>query len=305
MLAANDEAGTFIDGNAAKDVGHLFSNEKSINLSGESLGHYEIISELGSGGMGKVYLARDSKLNRPIAVKALPVSFSGQADYVKRFQIEAEAAATLNHPNVATVYSVEETDEQQFFITMEYVEGKSLDAMIPAEGLDQRTFLEWFVPITDALVHAHEKNIVHRDIKPRNIMITPAGIPKILDFGLARINKTNDENGTTDLNLTKTGQVMGTPAYMSPEQAEGKPTDYRTDIFSLGVVMYEAITGKKPFSGDNFASIISKVMTTTPVDIAVIKPDVPYLLSRLIMKCLNKEPRHRYQSMNEVSCDFA
>jgi serine/threonine-protein kinase len=300
LLAANAEAGTFIAGNAAKDVAHLLQNRNETTLSGQNLRHYEIVSILGTGGMGKVYLARDSKLNRSVAVKTLPDLFSTQPNFVKRFQTEAKAAATLNHPNVATIYSVEETDDNKFFITMEYVEGKPLNSMIPAGGLDLRTFLEWFISLADALTHAHEKGIVHRDIKPSNIMITPAGVPKILDFGLARIDNSKVSGDDSTLHLTKTGQVLGTPAYMSPEQAKGEQADHRSDIFSLGVVMYEAITGERPFKGDNYASIVSELMTKEPPTVEQIKPDIPYLLSRLIMKCLNKEPRYRYQSMNEV-----
>ncbi len=300
LLAANDEAGNFINENAAKDAAHLLTLKSSPDLLGDKLCHYEIISVLGSGGMGKVYLARDSKLNRSVAVKTLPYSFSKESDYVKRFQTEAKAAANLNHPNVATVYSVEETDDHQTFITMEYIEGKPLNEMIPTGGLDVRTFLEWFIAITDALGHAHEKGIVHRDIKPGNIMITPSGIPKILDFGLARIDKAKISEHHSTLSLTKTGQILGTPTYMSPEQAKGKDADHRTDIFSLGVVMYEAVTGEKPFKGDNYASIVSNLLSREPKNISDLKPDVPFLLSRLIMKCLNKEPHFRYQSMDEV-----
>ena len=300
LLAANDDAGTFIAGNAAKDMGHLLTNRNEPTLSGQNLGHYEIISILGTGGMGKVYLARDSKLNRSVAVKTLPNLFSDQPNFVKRFQTEAKAAATLNHPNVATVYSVEETEDDKFFITMEYVEGKPLNAVFTREGLDLRTFLDWFIALADALSHAHEKGIVHRDIKPSNIMITPSGVPKILDFGLARIEKTEISEEDSTLRLTKTGQVLGTPAYMSPEQAKGENADHRTDIFSLGVVMYEAITGERPFKGDNYASIVSELMTKDPPVVEEVKPDIPYLLSRLIMKCLSKDSRYRYQTMNEV-----
>ena len=300
FLNANDQAGTFIAGNAAKDVGHLLTLKNSPTLTGESLGHYEIISVLGTGGMGRVYLAKDPKLNRSIAVKTLPTSLSGETDYVKRFQTEAKAAANLNHPNVATIYSVEETDDQNFFITMEYVEGKTLDQSIPPTGLDLRTFLEWFISLSDALTHAHEKGIVHRDIKPSNIMITPAGTPKILDFGLAQIDKTKIIEDGSSLNLTKPGQVLGTPAYMSPEQAEGKQSDHRSDIFSLGVVMYEAITETRPFKGDNYASIVSELLTKEPENVGELKAEIPTMLVRLIMKCLRKEPRRRYQSMSEV-----
>lgn len=300
LLAANADAGTFIAGNAANDVAHLLTNETEPNLIGETLEHYEIISILGTGGMGKVYLAKDSKLNRSVAVKTLPAPLSKEPNFVRRFQTEAKAAATLNHPNVATIYSVEETDESKFFITMEYVEGKPLNSLIPANGLDTKTFLEWFIALADALALAHEKGVIHRDIKPGNLMIAALGVPKILDFGLARINSTKISNDDSTLHLTKTGQVLGTPAYMSPEQAEGKQADHRSDIFSFGVVMYEAITGEKPFKGDNYASIVSDLMTKDPPPVAETKPEVPYLISRVIMKCLNKEPRHRYQSMKEV-----
>ncbi len=300
LLFANEGAGNFIAGNAAKDVGHLLTLNDAATLTGQSLGHYEIISILGSGGMGRVYLAKDPKLNRSIAVKTLPSSLSKEANFIKRFQTEARAAANLNHPNVATVYSVEETDDEHIFITMEYVKGNALGQSIPENGLDLLTFLEWFIPISDALTHAHEKGVVHRDIKPNNVMITPAGVPKILDFVLAQIDKGKIAHDVSTENLTKPGQILGTPAYMSPEQAEGKPSDHRTDIFSLGVVMYEAITGRRPFKGESYASIVSELLTKEPDSIEAIKPEIPSMLARLIMKCLRKEPRRRYQSMNEV-----
>lgn len=299
LIAADDKAGTFIDGNAASDAAHLLDEAHDLTLSGNRIEHYEIISVLGSGGMGKVYLAKDSKLNRSIAIKTLPDSFARRKEHVKRFQTEAKAAATLNHPNVATVYSVEETGEPRYFITMEYVEGRALSELIPPGGVDLRSFLGWFVSLADALSHAHSKGVIHRDIKPNNIMITESGNPKILDFGLARIDRPS-ENEASTLSLTKTGQVLGTPAYMAPEQAEGKGSDNRTDIFSLGVIMYEAITGEKPFKGDNYASIISDLLTKQPTGVAELRPDVPALVARLIMKCLEKNPQNRYQSMDEV-----
>ncbi|MCO6511694.1 MAG: protein kinase [Aridibacter famidurans] len=300
LLAADREAGRFISGHALKDGIHLIEETEAPDVLGKKIGQYELLSILGRGGMGKVYLARDPKLNRSIALKTLPKLLNSSSDYVRRFETEAKAAANLNHPNVATVHSVEEADDGRVFITMEYVEGKPLDEKIPDGGLDLRTFLEWFIPISDALAHAHERGIVHRDIKPGNIMITEAGVPKILDFGLARVERSQFTDEASTLNLTKTGQVMGTPAYMSPEQAEGSQADRRSDVFSLGVVMYEAITGEKPFKGENYASIVSKVLTHEPREVDDIRSDVPYLLSRLIMKCLNKEQRRRYQSMNEV-----
>lgn len=300
LLAADERAGDFMSGNAAKDVGHLLEDNGPPDMNGKKIGHYEVLSLLGKGGMGKVYLARDSKLNRSVALKTLPHFLAGSEDYLKRFETEAKAAANLNHPNVATVYSVEETDDKRVFITMEFIEGKPLGDLIPDGGLDIRTFLDWFIPITDALSHAHDRGIVHRDIKPGNVMITNAGTPKILDFGLARVERANLADSASTLNLTKTGQVLGTPAYMSPEQAEGSQADRRSDIFSLGVLMYEALTGTKPFKGDNYASIISKLLTAEPRPVAETRSDVPYIISRVVMKCLRKEPRQRYQTMREV-----
>ena len=299
LLAANSEAGDFIDEPVAKNIASVFAVEESPSLIGKNLGHYQIISRLGAGGMGEVYLAKDSRLNRLVALKTLPVSLLKHPNYLKRFQIEAEAAATLNHPNVATIYSVEEIDGQPFF-TMEYVEGKTLDTLISANGLDLKIFLEWFVEISDALSHAHEKGIIHRDIKPGNIIITADDVPKVLDFGLAQIERKPMSEHISTLKMTSPGQVIGTPSYMSPEQAEGKEIDARTDIFSLGVVMYEAITGKRPFTGDNYASIVSNLLKTEPQSISEIKPDTPYLLARLINRCLNKSRQRRFQTMREV-----
>jgi eukaryotic-like serine/threonine-protein kinase len=299
LLAADAAAGDFIAEPIVKNAVSFAAPESAPSLIGKKLGHYEIISRLGTGGMGEVYLARDSRLNRPVALKTLPFSLAADANYLQRFQIEAEAAATLNHPNVATVYSVEEL-ERQPVITMEYVEGQTLDKLIPAGGLDVKTFLEWFVPVADALAHAHEKGVVHRDIKPGNIMITADGAPKVLDFGLAQIERETVSDHVSTLKMTQPGQIIGTPSYMSPEQAEGKEIDARTDIFSLGVVMYEAIVGRRPFIGDNYAAIVSSVLKTEPPPISEIKPETPYLLERLINRCLNKQRRHRFQSMREI-----
>lgn len=307
LLAANSELGDFIAEPVVKDIAPLLTveNAPSVSLAGKSLGHYRIVSRIGLGGMGEVYLAKDSKLNRAVAVKTLPVSLSSDPNHLRRFQTEAKAAATLNHPNVATIYSVEETGGQPF-ITMEYVEGKSLDTFIPAGGLDLKTFLEWFIPLADALSHAHEKGIIHRDIKPGNIMITVEGAPKILDFGLAQIDKTvsaaaaaaSEDSSTLD--MTEPGQIFGTPSYMSPEQAEGRQVDHRSDIFSFGVVMYQALAGERPFKGDSYAAIVSELMTKEPRAVSEIKPETPFLLSRLVMRCLCKERRKRFQSMREV-----
>lgn len=299
LLSAEIQAGDFITEPLIKDFPALLIHDAEPALTGKRLGHYQIISHLASGGMGEVYLAKDLKLNRSVALKTLPRLFSTQTNSLRRFENEVRAAATLNHPNIATIYSVEEADGQPFF-TMEYVEGKTLDALIPKNGLDHKTFLEWFVPISAALSHAHEKGIIHRDIKPGNIMITAEGVPKILDFGLAQIDKAKSNGSSSTLKITNSGQILGTPSYMSPEQAEGKQVDNCSDIFSLGVVMYEAIAGERPFKGDNYASLVSELMTKEPPSVTEIKSETPFLLSRLIARCLKKERRRRFGSMREV-----
>ncbi|HEY8560250.1 MAG TPA: protein kinase [Pyrinomonadaceae bacterium] len=307
LLEADDRAGDFIARPAFHEAASLLEAEPDAPFApGQLLGHYKIISRLGAGGMGEVYLGRDSRLNRQVAIKILPASFSKDPNYLRRFQIEAEAAATLNHPHVATVYSVEKADGVSF-ITMEYVAGKTLDATIPANGFDVKTFLELFIPLADALAHAHRHSVIHRDIKPGNIVITPEGAPKILDFGLAQIDRDAraDETESTlkitrPVRITQPGQVFGTPSYMSPEQAEGKPVDHRSDIFSFGVVMYEALTGTRPFRGDNYAAVISNLLKTEPPPVSQTKTETPYLLSRLVSRCLCKSRRERFQSMSEV-----
>lgn len=299
LLKANSEAGDFISEPIIKDIAPLLIAKNEYSLIGQKLAHYRIISSLGAGGMGKVYLAEDTKLGRKVALKTLPPEYCDDSNLVQRFKTEAHAAANLNHPNISTLYSVEEVNGCHF-ITLEYVEGKTLADLIPKDGLDVKVFLDWFASIADALAHSHEKGITHRDIKPGNIMITTDSKPKILDFGLAQIDRQIASEHISTLKMTQPGQIMGTPSYMSPEQAEGKEIDARSDIFSLGVVMYEAITGTRPFVGDSYATIVSNLLTTEPPSVSEIKPKIPYLLARLISRCLQKSRRQRVQTMSEV-----
>lgn len=298
LLSAESKAGDFIADPIFPESASAENESEPWSYIGGELGHYRIERSIGSGGMGDVYLATDTRLNRKVAIKTLPSAFAKDPAFVKRFRNEAQAAANLNHPNVATVYSVEEIDGRPI-ITMEYVEGKVLSEVTPEHGLDIRTFLDWFIAISDALAHAHERGIVHRDIKPGNIMITADGTPKILDFGLAQMEvKPSDPS---DLSITQPGQIIGTPSYMSPEQAEGKTVDYRSDIFSLGVVMFEALTGERPFKGSSHAEVVSNVLKSDPPSIARLRSESPALIVRLIEKCLIKSPRSRMASMNDIN----
>jgi eukaryotic-like serine/threonine-protein kinase len=276
---------------------------------GQTLTHYEIISALGKGGMGEVYLAQDTRLKREVAIKVLPDSVRRDPERLKRFRREAEAAAKLNHPNIATIHSIEE-DQGELFITMEYVDGKTLVDHIPSTGLDTDQFFEWFIPLSDALAHAHEHGRVHRDLKPANIMIRQDATPIILDFGLARIEESEspelDSHAPTQTmkdappSVTQGRSFLGTPAYMSPEQIEGKVVDARTDLFSLGVVMYEALTGQRPFKGDTVESIIARILEVEPEPMSEMKPVTPYQVWSVIRRCLEKDQDMRPQGANAL-----
>ena len=278
-------------------------------MTGQKLGHYNIVRELGKGGMGEVYLAEDTRLKREVAIKVLPESLSNDPERLKRFRREAEAAATLKHPNIATIYALEEIDgpdgTSEIFIVMEYVEGAPLSDHIPSDGMNLDTFFKTFIPLADALAHAHEHGRIHRDLKPGNIMLDTGGTPKILDFGLARIvqepaiQTIGSEDSTKTMkkdegSSTTQGPVfLGTPKYMSPEQADQKPTDQRSDLFSFGVVMYEALTGRKPFDGESVASVIGKIMESEPEPVTALKPVTPHQLWWVIRKCLAKNREKR------------
>ena len=296
LLAADSEASGFI----AEPVVGKFANdllESEVPGKDGTIGHYRIVAKIGSGGMGEVFRAVDTKLDREVALKTLSTFYDNDPKFLKRFRNEARAAATLNHPNVATVYSVEDVDGLPF-ITMELIDGKTLDHLTPAGGLDLAKFLEWFEPLAHALSLAHKHGIIHRDVKPGNIMVTDDGTPKILDFGLAHIEW--QSNSVSNAGITAPGQIIGTPSYMSPEQADGGDMDARSDIFSFGVVMYEALTGKRPFRGVSQSEIIDSVIYKQPEPIAKLNPNVPPLIGKMITECLAKSPQKRFGSMKEV-----
>jgi len=271
-------------------------------MIGQTLGHYKILDKLGAGGMGEVYLAEDTTLKRQVALKVLPPDLAASQERLERFQREAESLAALNHPNIVHVYSVEE-DEGTHFITMELVEGQPLSHLIKRGGLPLEQIFEFAIPLADALATAHDKGIIHRDLKPANIMVTDEGRVKVLDFGLAKLRQESQKQVASELPtelLTGEGRIIGTVPYMSPEQVEGKVVDHRTDVFSLGVVLYEMATGERPFKGDTSVSVISSILKERPTQADSLRTALPHHLARIIRHCLEKEPARRFQSALDV-----
>lgn len=277
------------------------------NMIGKTVGHYRITAKLGAGGMGEVFLAEDTRLERKAAIKFLPTDLAADSDRRRRFLKEAKAASALNHPHVCIVYDVGETEAGQPFIAMEYVQGASLDALLEQGPLEIPQIIQIAVQAADALDAAHAKRIVHRDIKPSNISLNERGEVKVLDFGLAkRLPQKLSEtlSATRDVEQTQDGQVLGTPRYMSPEQALGRDIDHRTDIFSLGVVLYEMLTGQVPFAGASFGELVDKISHSQPAAIARFNYNVPPELERITLKCLQKSPERRYQTVRDLLVDL-
>jgi Flp pilus assembly protein TadD len=264
--------------------------------------HYRIVEKVGAGGMGDVYLAEDTKLGREVALKVLPDDFAGDAKRLSRFGREARILAALDHPNIVTVFSVDEADGVHF-LTMAFIEGQTLGELIPPDGLSLDRFLSLSAPLADALRAAHEKDIVHRDLKPSNVMLDKEDRLRVLDFGLAKLEQQAvalEGIPQATKTMTQAGVVLGTFPYMSPEQLEGKTADERSDIFSLGVVLYEMATGEPPFHGDTPAALISSILKDSPTEVTEVRPELPGALGKLIVKCLEKNPERRYQTAQEV-----
>jgi serine/threonine protein kinase/Tol biopolymer transport system component len=275
--------------------------------AGSKLGPYEILSPLGSGGMGEVYRALDPRLGREVAIKVLPAERLSEENR-RRLVQEARAASTLDHPNIVTIHEIESADGRDF-IVMEYVDGKSLDRLIPRNGMPIGELLRTAIPIADALARAHGRGIVHRDVKPSNVIVGTEGAVKLVDFGLAKLVASTAaspeaETETAERPLTRAGAVSGTVGYMSPEQASGRDVDARTDIFSFGALLYQMLTGRRAFAGDSAAATLAAVMREQPKAPSEVAPDVPHDLEKVILRCLRKEADRRYQSMADVKLEL-
>ena len=270
---------------------------------GGSLAHYRITAAIGAGGMGEVYRATDSRLGREVALKVLPAEMALSPERLERFRREAKALGALDHPGIVTVYSVEEAGGVHF-LTMQLAEGRPLDRLVSGSGMSLERLVAIAAAIADALTAAHDKGIVHRDLKPANVMVADDGRVKVLDFGLARLGAAQvpapgDSELPTDLR-TREGVVMGTVPYMSPEQISGRPVDLRTDVFSLGVLLYEMASGRRPFEGRSSAELASAILRDTPPSLTTLRPGLPQDLLRVVARCLEKDPGARFQSMRDV-----
>ncbi len=281
-------------------------------MIGRTLSHYKITAKLGEGGMGAVYLAEDTKLGRQVALKVLPPELAESRERLERFEREARALAALDHPGIVTIYSVDQARvghpaSTLHFLTMQRVAGETLDQLTPAAGMPLDRLFQTAVPLCEAVAAAHSKGIAHRDLKPANVMVTDEGQVKVLDFGLAKARAALEANSSAldTLAMTRQGRVLGTLPYMSPEQVQGRPIDHRTDVFSLGSMLYEMTTGRRPFDEESPAALAAAILTKTPAPISTHRSDAPPRLGQIIEKCLEKDPTCRYQDAGELARELA
>src|SRR6267378_874825 len=276
-----------------------------------SLSHYRIVSKIGAGSMGEVYLAQDTNLDRKVALKILPADLAANRDRMHRFVREAKSAAALNHPNIAHIYEIGESNGVNF-IAMEFIDGHTFGEVIQSET-DLRKLVRYLQHVVEGLSKAHAAGIVHRDLKPDNIMVTRDGHVKILDFGIAKLIEAQTLSSTSSeidtaitLQHSQPGMVIGTVGYMSPEQARGRTTDIdrRSDIFSFGCILFEAATGHKAFAGEDAIDTLNKIIRGSPPPITDLRPDAPNRLQRIVLRCLAKDPKDRYQTTRDLSIEL-
>jgi len=322
LLAARDRAGDYFATPAMDVAAGLLAEENYPSLAGQSLSHYQVLSMIGAGGMGEVYLAEDMRLRRKVALKLLPAQFPQDADRVRRFEREARAASSLNHPNIITIFEVGQVDGLHF-ICSEYIEGQTLRRRLAGDQLKLHGTVDVAIQIASALTSAHDAGIVHRDIKPENIMLRHDGLVKVLDFGLAKLIERSGEweAGSGEWreeaiphsplpiphslpHLSTTGVAMGTVRYMSPEQARGENVEGRSDIFSLGVLLYEMITGRPPFDGETSDEVIAAILEREPPPLAQCAPEAPAELQRIVTKALRKKREDRYEAVSDLLLDL-
>src|SRR5436189_875181 len=314
LLASHQRADSFIETPVAGLAASIVENRQADLLVGRTIGHYKISKRIGTGGMGDVYLATDMTAGRKAALKLLPERFTGDAERLKRFQQEAHAVVGLNHPNILTVYEIGE-DHSTHYIASELIEGETLRQRLMRGRMEVGEAVDVAIQVASALAAAHETGIVHRDIKPENIMLRPDGYVKVLDFGIAKLAEsafakppsqcfgvpgaTADGAGSMTLAETNLGSILGTVRYMSPEQARGAQVDKRTDVWSLGVVLYEMATGHAPFTGETPGEVMTSILEKEPPPLTSYLAHTPAELQQIITRTLRKEREDRYQSAHE------
>ncbi|HSK63448.1 MAG TPA: serine/threonine-protein kinase, partial [Pyrinomonadaceae bacterium] len=307
LIASHEQSGEFIDQPAFEAAASLLAGERAELISGHMIGSYEVLSFISRGGMGEVYLAEDKRLGRKVALKLLPASFTRDDDRLRRFEQEARAASALNHPNIITIYEIREAAGSHVIAT-EFVEGETLRHRLNRSPLTLSESLNIAIQVADALSAAHKAGIIHRDIKPENIMLRPDGYVKVLDFGLAKLSEEASPavaaEAPTIQVRTGSGIVIGTAGYMSPEQARGLGVDHRSDIFSIGAVIYEMMARRKPFEGETPSDTLAAILKSDPPPLARVAPGIPAELARIVMKALRKDREERYQVVKDLWLDL-
>src|ERR1044072_3243830 len=302
-LEAHSHSKSFLSTPALDLTARLLASERQASMVGKRLGAYQVVSVLGVGGMGEVYLARDERLKRKLALKLLPRQFTQDKDRVRRFEREAHAASALNHPNIITIYDIGEM-AGTYFIAAEYVEGQTLRQLIRQGPPRAKDTIYICSQVADALQAAHTAGLLHRDIKPENVIVRPDGYVKVLDFGLVKLKEPEQQSSLSDPDRTNPGTVLGTVDYMPPEKAAGDEVDHRSDLVSLGVLMYELLTGVVPFKGDSTASVLDAILYHQPAPLAGIIEGPNVELERIVNRALEKDRDLRYQTASDFRAEL-